>query len=68
MPIITVDQLLYTLAKQIQWTWPASQEEDQFVVMFGGLHIEMAALKALGELLGSHHFIKWRPLESRRLA
>ena len=51
MPIITVDQPLYTLAKQIQWSWPVSYGEDQFVVMFGGLHIEMAALKALGDLL-----------------
>ena len=51
MPIITVDQPLYTLAKQIQWSWPASHGDDQFAVMFGGLHIEMAALKALGDLL-----------------
>ena len=53
VPIITVDQPLYTLAKQIQWSWPASHGEDQFVVMFGGLHIEMAVLKALGDLLES---------------
>ena len=46
-----MDQPLYTLAKQIQWSWPASHGEDQFVVMFGGLHIEMAALIALGDLL-----------------
>ena len=46
-----MDQPLYTLAKQIKWSWPASNGEDQFVVMFGGLHIEMAALKVLGELL-----------------
>ena len=51
MPIITVDQPLYTFAKQIQWSWPASHGEDQFVVMFDGLHIEMAALIALGDLL-----------------
>ena len=51
MPIITVAQPLYTLAKLIQWSWPASYGEDQFVVMFGGLHIEMAVLKALGVLL-----------------
>ena len=49
MPFITVDQPLHTLAKQIQWSWPASHGEDQFVVMW--LHIEMAALKALGDLL-----------------
>ena len=48
-----MDQPLYTLAKQIQWSWPASHGEDQFVVMFCGLHIETAALKALGDLLES---------------
>ena len=53
VPITTVDQPLYALKKQIQWNWPASHGEDQFVVMFGGLHIEMASLKALGDLLGS---------------
>ena len=51
MPTITVDQPLYTLAKQIHWIWPVRHGEDQFMVMFGGLHIEMAALKALGDLL-----------------
>ena len=47
VPVITCDQPLYTLAKQIQWTWPATHGEKQFVVMFGGLHIEMTALKHL---------------------
>jgi hypothetical protein len=51
VPIITVDQPLYTLAKQIQWNWPATHGEGKFIVMFGGLHIEMAALKTLGDLL-----------------
>jgi len=51
VPIITVDQPLYTVAKQIQWSWPATHGEDHFIVTFGGLHIEMAALKTLGDLL-----------------
>ena len=51
VPIITADQPLYTIAKQIQWNWPGTHGEDKFVVMFGGLHIEMAALKAIGNLL-----------------
>ena len=51
VPIITVDQPLYTVAKQIQWSWPATHGEDHFIVMFGGLHIEIAALKTLGDLL-----------------
>ena len=51
VPVISCDQPLYKLAKQIQWTWPASHGEDHFVIMFGGLHIEMASLKVLGDLL-----------------
>ena len=33
------------MATQIQWTWPSTHGEDSFVIMFGGLHIEMAVLK-----------------------
>ena len=44
VPIITCDQPLYALAKQIQWNWPAVYGEEYFFVMFGGMHIEMAAL------------------------
>ena len=53
VPIITVDQPLFTIAKQIQWNWTASHGVDQFIVMFGGLHIEMAAFKTIGSLLDS---------------
>ncbi|QQP53211.1 uncharacterized protein LOC103506659 [Caligus rogercresseyi] len=49
--VITFDQSLFALAKQIQWKWPDSYCEDHIVVMFGGLHIEMAALKTLGDWL-----------------
>ena len=47
-PVITLDQPLFAIAKQIQWNWPASHGENQFVIMLGGLHIEMAAFKVLG--------------------
>lgn len=43
--ILAADQPLHALAKQIQWTWPNTLEEDHFVVMFCELHIEMALLK-----------------------
>jgi len=45
VPILTSDQPLYALAKPIQWTWSTSLGEDHFVLMLGGLHIEMAILK-----------------------
>lgn len=51
IPIIAADQPLYALAKQIQWAWPDIYGEDHFVIMFGGLHIEMVILKLLGDWL-----------------
>ena len=51
IPVVTLDQPLFALAKQIQWKWPEKYGEDKVVVMFGGLHIEMAALKTLGDWL-----------------
>lgn len=48
--VITVDQALYRIAKQIQWSWPITHGEDHFVIVLRGLHIEMAALKILGDL------------------
>ena len=57
IPIITCDLPLYALAKQIQWNWPTTYGEKYFFVMFGGLHIEMAAFKILGDLLDSSGWI-----------
>jgi len=50
-PVMACDQPLYAMAKVIQWNFPQLYGESQFVVMLGGLHIEMAALKAVGRLL-----------------
>ena len=41
------------MAKQIQWISPDSYGEDLYVIMLSGLHIEMAAWKALGKWLDS---------------
>ena len=49
-PVIAADQPLYALAKRMQWKWP-EYGEDKFVIMFGGRHIEMAALRSIGTLL-----------------
>ena len=53
IPVMAADQPLYAIAKQIQWQWPEQYGEDKFIVMFGGLHIEMASLKLLGDKLKS---------------
>ena len=50
-PVIAFDQPLYALAKQIQWNWPNIYGKDKVVIMFGGIHIEMAALRTIGDWL-----------------
>ncbi|CAB4011701.1 Hypothetical predicted protein [Paramuricea clavata] len=51
VPVIALDQPLYTVAKQIQWNFKEKYGEDKFVIMFGGLHIEMGFLKLIGSWL-----------------
>ncbi|GFS27611.1 hypothetical protein ElyMa_005286600 [Elysia marginata] len=43
-PVICVDQPLFAKLKQIQWA-DEIYSEDNFVILFGGFHIEMTALK-----------------------
>ena len=50
-PVIALDQPLFALDKLIQWNWPSTHGEKKFVLMLGRLHIEMAALKLLGDWL-----------------
>ncbi len=47
IPVVVVDQLLYAIAKQLQWSWPESHGEEKVVMMMGGLTIEMNWLKLL---------------------
>lgn len=47
VPVITLDQPLYAIAKQIQWNWPANYGEKHFIIILGGIHIEMVALKVI---------------------
>ena len=51
VPVITLDQPLFAIAKMIQWKWPETPGEDKYVVMFGGLHLEMALWNTVGDLL-----------------
>ena len=51
IPVMAVDASLYTLAKFVQWDWPHTHGEDKSVVMFDGLHIEMAMWKPFGDYL-----------------
>ena len=51
IPVLTLDQPLYAIAKNIQWNRPAYFGENHLLIMLGGLHTEMAAIKTLGDLL-----------------
>ena len=50
IPVVTCDQPLFALMKNIQWQFP-EYSEDKVVVMLGGLHIEMCVWTLLGKLL-----------------
>ena len=50
-PVNTLDQPLFALAKQIQWTWP--NEFENFVFILGGLYIEITLLKVIGQILSN---------------
>ena len=51
VPVLTLDQPLYAIAKQIQWNRPSGYGEDKFVIILGGLHLEMASLPTIGDFL-----------------
>jgi len=38
VPILALDQPLFVLARQIQWSWLTSLGEDHFALMLGGPH------------------------------
>ena len=49
--IMTVDQPLFVLAKEIQLEKPEFLGEDKFLVMMDNLYIEMRFIKCLGVTL-----------------
>jgi len=48
-PVLTMDQPWYALAKQLQWRFPNLYGEDKYVIILGGLHTEIAALRTIGD-------------------
>ena len=50
IPVITGDQPVYALMKQVQWQFPNELGEEHFLVGMGGLHIEMAMLSLISNL------------------
>ena len=51
VPVIVADQPLYSLAKKLQWNFPATHGEDKYVVFLGGMHVELTVDKCLGNWL-----------------
>lgn len=49
--VITCDQPLFAISKQLQYSYPDSYGMDKFVLVFAGMHIEMTALKCIGSWL-----------------
>lgn len=49
IPAIAMDQPLFAVGKLNPWNFPEKYGEDKYVIMLGGLHIEMAAFKTLGD-------------------
>lgn len=58
IPVLCFDQPTFALAKLIQWHWPDTYGEHKFVVMMGGLQIEMAALRMLGHWLDGSGWVQ----------
>ena len=50
-PVITADQPVYALCKQVQWLYPDQYGGDKLVMMMGALHIEVAYLSTIGDWL-----------------
>lgn len=67
-PVITMDQPLYSLGKQIQWTWPESHGGNEFVLILGGLHIEMAVLEMIGDWLDKSGWVDSEALIQANIA
>ena len=48
VPVLTVDQPLFAIAKTIPWSWPDVYGDSKYVGLMGVIHIEIALLNVLG--------------------
>ena len=49
--VLGADQPLYAIAKQLQWSFPDTLDEDKLVLMMGALHIEDKMHQMIGKLV-----------------
>ena len=47
VPVLTLDQPLFTIAKQIQWNWPDMYGEDKFVILLEDRRIMLHTVETL---------------------
>ena len=57
IPVAALDQPLYDIAKNVQWKWPNEFGEDHFVVVLGGLYIDMAFMSMIGDVLEGNGWV-----------
>ena len=55
-PVITANQPVYALVKQVQWKYP--NRFKSFALMMGPLYIEMALLNAIGDWLEASGWLR----------
>ena len=58
IPVITMDEPLFCIAKQLQRLLPHEYGEDSIVLLLGGLHQEKASWSMLGALLKNSGWVK----------
>ena len=49
-PVLTMDQQLYCIAKQVMWHLP--NEFNNHTVRFGGFHTQFSFISSIGQLWG----------------
>ncbi|KAG1674335.1 hypothetical protein GQR58_015133 [Nymphon striatum] len=50
-PVLACDCPIFAIGKRMQWKFPELYDEDKFIIMFGGLHLEKALWNVSRDLL-----------------
>ncbi|KAG1672156.1 hypothetical protein GQR58_016107 [Nymphon striatum] len=50
-PVLACDCPIFAIGKRILWKFPELYDEDKFIILFGGLHLEKALWNVLRDLL-----------------
>ena len=58
IPVMTGDQPVYAILKQVQWLYPEFYGQDKLLMMMGALHIEMYFLSTIGDWLDGSGWVE----------